>query len=90
MTSARLQWWGDGGARWLVGAKALSAVLKATVRTRHAAPVSLPPPRWGMRNCGQGVSVVVVVCSVVKQVSHTALSCYSCPLAPINRILCSY
>lgn len=54
VTSARLQCWGGGGARRLAGAKALSAVLKVAVRTRHAASCSPPPLRLGMRNLGSG------------------------------------
>lgn len=58
MTSARLQCWGGGGARRQAGAKALSAVLKTTVRTRLAAfPPPLPRLRLGMRNLGSGGGV---------------------------------
>lgn len=59
VTSARLQGWGGGGARRQAGAKALSAVLKGAVRTRHAASCSLPPLRLGMRNLGSGGGVGV-------------------------------
>lgn len=62
MTSARLQCWGGGGARQQAGAKALSAVLKGAVRTRHAASCSLPPHsigdaqfgKWGWGGCLSG------------------------------------
>lgn len=57
MTSARLRCWGGGGARQQAGAKALSAVLKGAVRTRHAASCSLPPHPIGMRNLGSGGGV---------------------------------
>ena len=55
VTSARLQGWGGGGARRQAGAKALSAVLKASLRKRHAAS-SLPSPAsdWGCAIWGVG------------------------------------